>query len=86
MSAAEGTFRVEAEVVDKYSRPIRNFQHALNSIGTPRSAAKIKKDFDAVERSVKRATEAVAGGLRRALGGLGLVSISASAGDRKSVV
>lgn len=80
MSAATGRFQLEAEIVDKFSRPIRNFQHALNSVGAPKSAEQIRKEFDAVERSVKRATESIAGGMRRALSGLGLVSLSASAG------
>lgn len=80
MTSASDRFELSAEIVDKFSRPIRDFQHALSAINAPKSAQQIKKEFDAVQRSVARATEAVSGGLRRALNGLGLASISASMG------
>ena len=72
--------RLETEVVDKFSRPLKDFQTALRAIGAPKSAKQIKAEFDQIDRRVRSASDAVGRGLNAALLGLGLGSLSAAAG------
>ena len=72
--------RLETEVVDKFSRPLKDFQAALRAVGAPKSAKQIKREFDQIDRRVRAASDAVGRGLNAALLGLGLGSLSAAAG------
>lgn len=72
--------RLETEVVDKFSRPLKDFQASLRAIGAPKSARQIKAGFDQIDRRVRSASDAVGRGLNAALLGLGLGSLSAAAG------
>lgn len=72
--------RLETEVVDKFSRPLKDFQAALRAIGAPRSAKEIKRDFDGAGAAVLDASRQIRDRLSPALAGLGLGGLSAAAG------
>lgn len=72
--------RLEASVVDKFSRPLRDLRDALNAVGAPRNLRQIEREFGRLQRAIAQASQDVRAGLSAALSGLGVAGFSASAG------
>jgi hypothetical protein len=71
--------RLEASVIDKFSKPLRDLRSRLGDVKTPDGVKEMPEHFKKIHESVKKTAEAIRGGLGEALGGLGLSGLAATA-------
>ena len=71
--------RLEASVVDRFSKPLRDLRDRLRDVRTPDTVKRMGDDFGKVEGAVKNATRSIQGGLSTAMSGLGVTSLAATA-------
>jgi hypothetical protein len=70
------TLRLVAEVVDKWSGPLRNLRRDLQSIRPTQGNTRLAQSYDDIRRSVEGLTRGVRTGLTPVLTGLGVTTLS----------
>lgn len=76
---ADEVLRLEASVIDRFSKPLRDLRNGLRDIKTPDTVRQMHSDFYRVETAVKSASKSLSGGLGQAMSALSLPSLAATA-------
>jgi hypothetical protein len=75
---ADEQLRMTAEVVDKFSKPLRDLQKALRDVKQPPAAREMREQFAGVSKAANEAAQSIRNGFGAAVGALGLTSLSAA--------
>jgi hypothetical protein len=75
---ADEQLRMTAEVVDKFSKPLRDLQKALREVKQPPAAREMREQFAGVSKAASEAASQIRGDLTSAIGGLGIASLGAT--------
>jgi hypothetical protein len=75
---ADEQLRMTAEVVDKFSKPLRDLQKALREVKQPPAAREMREQFAGVSKAANEAAQAIRGGFGAAVGALGVSSLTAA--------
>lgn len=71
--------RLEAEIVDKWSAQLRAMSEGLEKVKTPKGIIEMGHHFERINEGAKKMRETLGEGLKSAMEGLGVASISAGA-------
>lgn len=74
---ADENLRLQAEVVDKFSGPLRRLRDGLRGVRAPEDMRRIQSGFESLKRGAEMASHAVRTTLGVALTGIGITSITA---------
>lgn len=74
---AEEALRLQAEVVDRFSRPLRDLQQQLRNVQAPAGTPRINREFVAVGKSAAQAAREIQNNFAKSLTGLSGAAVGA---------
>lgn len=76
MATEEETMRIVAEVVDKFSKPLREMREGLRGVSTSEGQKRLQQQFRGLRDEIEDAKKTIVDGLSPALGGLNIRALT----------